>query len=463
MREVVDREAELEALRAVAFAPRPSLTILRGRRRVGKSFLLRAAIPEGRVVSFQADEQDETAQLSLLAQEASRLLRGAPPLVFGDWEAAFQFFGQQAEQDALVVIFDEFQYLCAAQPALPSVLQRHWDDWERTGLAIALIVAGSALSFMDGLLSHGSPLYGRASYRPLLLPLDFRQATEFAPAGAAPRSRIERYGVLGGTPQYQVWAGARPLRRVIREVILAKGAPLYEEPLQLVRGEEGVRDPLPYFSILRALGHGDTRTGDIASKIGLDTSHTAKLLERLAALGYVELREPLVPRGAAKARSLWRIADPYFRFWFRYVFPNRSRLERELVEEVLVEIESDLDTYMGPIFEDVCRTWLGRYSQLGSDSTGVGSWWSRRSDADVDVVAIRDDDYRVLGSCKWTHRPGARMLDQLYEHRALLGARAAQARLVLFARDGFPQELRKRGEAEDISLVSATDLFAEAS
>src|ERR1041385_7111278 len=165
----VNREAELAELGRRAAAP-PGLVVLRGRRRVGKSHLLQAAFAPQRLVSFRADEQSEAGQLGLLAREAARLLPGAPPLTFANWSDALDFFAAQARQGSLVVVLDEFQYLCASQPALPSILQRAWDRWQRERLPVLLVLSGSAITFMEGLLGQGAPLYGRADYRPLLPP-----------------------------------------------------------------------------------------------------------------------------------------------------------------------------------------------------------------------------------------------------------------------------------------------------
>jgi len=453
----INRTDELRRLRELNSASEPALVVLRGRRRVGKSALLQQAFPRGRVVSYQADEQDEAAQLRLLAREAAGLIRGTPPLAFSDWDTALEFFETTAADVSVVVILDEFQFLCSAQPALPSIIQRHWDRWQRAGTPLQLVLAGSALSFMDGLLDHGAPLFGRATYRPLLQPLDYRDAAKLGPAAASPAKRIVRYGVLGGTPQYQLWAGRRSTPTLIRDTILTKGAPLYEEPLQLLRSEEGLREPQSYFSVLRALASGRTRTGEIAGAILRDTSATAKVLERLAELGYVELLEPLQPTGP-RARGIWRIADPYFRFWFRYVFPNRSRLERGRVEEVHREIEADLDSYIGFVFEDVCRTWVARHSEVVPGADSVGSWWSRRADAEIDVVAMRGRDYRLLGSCKWSRNAGEDVIERLQTHRALLGPRAAQAELAVFAR-GFSKRARERAARERVRLVEVDELF----
>jgi len=133
------------------------------------------------------------------------LLPGRPPLRFDGWAEVLEFIEAQAAGAPLVVVLDEFQWLCAAQRALPSLIQRAWDRWQRRGTQVVLVLAGSALSFMEGLLAHGSPLYGRATLRPRIAPLDYREAARFL-AAPKPEAAIRRYAVLGGTPQYQVWA-----------------------------------------------------------------------------------------------------------------------------------------------------------------------------------------------------------------------------------------------------------------
>jgi AAA+ ATPase superfamily predicted ATPase len=455
----VNREAELAELGRLAADP-PGLVVLRGRRRVGKSHLLQAAFAPQRLVSFQADEQSEAGQLGLLAREAARLLPGAPPLTFATWSDALDFFAAQARQGSLVVVLDEFQYLCASQPALPSILQRAWDRWQRERLPVLLVLSGSAITFMEGLLGQGAPLYGRADYRPLLPPLDLWAASEFAAAGTAPDGLIERYAVLGGTPQYQVWAGRRGVSAIIRDVVLAKGAPLYEEPLNLLRSQEGIREPGTYFAALLAIAQGQTSTGQIASRAQVSSSVAGRMLDRLRELGYVEQREP-VDFQSQRARSYWRIGDPYFRFWFRYVFPNRSRLDRGLVDDVAGEVSADLSTFVGHVFEDCARAWVGRRSPFAAASLEVGSWWSRKGDAEIDVVAMGKDEYVLLGACKWRQGDvGVDVLDQLYAHRALLGPKAARASLGLFARRGFSASLRRRAEQEHVLLVTAADVLA---
>jgi len=458
--DVVDREREIAELQALA-ADLPALVILRGRRRIGKTFLLRVALTGDRVVHFQAEEQPRALQLEAFARECSRLVAGAPPLSFGTWADALQFVGDQASQVApLVIALDEFQYLASSDPALVSTIQRFWDRWDAQRTPVLLVLSGSALSFMQGLLTGSQPTFGRSVYRPVLLPLTYRDCAAFAPEGASADALIERFAVLGGTPQYQHWAGSRSLARIVSETILPPDAALHSEPENLIRLEEGIRGPGPYFGVLQAIAEGYSATSTIAGRLEVKQQLATQYLFRLQQLGYVARVEPLEPGGKGAARSHWRTIDPYLRFWFRYVLVNRSRLARGRIAEVAGEIRDDLATFIGPVFEDVCRDWVGRYSALGEGALEVGSWWSRRSNVEVDVVTLDKQGYGLLGSCKWwRNRVGVAELDDLYRARAAMGPKAARARLALFARSGFSREVEERAALENVSLVGSADLF----
>lgn len=452
---LIDRAAERRRLVEAVDLP-PQLVVIRGRRRVGKSFLIHDSLEGRRQVSLQADEQEEGGHLELLAEETSRLLPGAPPLRFASWDEALRFLGSEAEREPLCVVLDEFQWLLQAQPALDSIVQRHWDRWQRASTPMTLILSGSALSLMEGLLDHGSPLFGRADYRPLLEPLDYRDATELAQPGLSPAEKLRRFAVLGGIPQYQVWAGDGRVLPAIGARILRKGESMYEEPLHLLREEQRIREPGTYFAILRAIASGATRFNELKQRARVE-SNLDVMLARLEELGYVERRVPVGPAGG---RPSYRIRDPFFRFWFRYVFPARSRLERGRIDEVLSEVEADLDTFMGLAFEDCCRDWVGRYAPADAIPRfdDLGSWWSRSGDLEIDVVATRKERPVLLGSCKWSTRMPASALEGLRRQQQRLGGSAAEARLVLFAR-GFAPALTRRASSEGVALVSAADLF----
>jgi uncharacterized protein len=451
---MIDRQEELERLRRAA-AEAPQLVVMRGRRRVGKSYLLDRSFAEHRVVYFQADEGEARGHLDFLAAELGRLVNA--PIAFGDWNEALSSLDEQARQQPLVVVLDEFQWMLQAEPLLDSIVMRHFDRWERARIPITLVISGSALSMMEQLLEGERPMFGRAGYRPFLQPFDYRDAALFASSATSAAQKLLRYGVLGGTAQYQVWAGQASLREILKHRILTKDEPLFEEPLQLIRGESAIREPGNYYEVLRAIARGATHFNEILqqSKISSGQLLTGRL-DRLAKLRYIDERRPLGGNGSPS----WSVSDPFFRFWFRYVYPNRSRLQRGRVEEVCEAILTDIDNHMGGVFEQVCRDWAGRYSaeeQLAG-AEDIGAYWTRTHDVEVDLVARGRKGIVAVGSCKWSTRADTHDLDRLIELRGRIRG-AGSAALYVFARD-FHKSLVERAERDGVRLVSADELFA---
>jgi AAA+ ATPase superfamily predicted ATPase len=235
---------------------------------------------------------------------------------------------------------------------------------------------------------------------------------------------------------------------------------LYEDPRHLLREGEGIRDPGTYLSILRAIATGARRHNEIAQRAGVPTGNLLRKLERLEDLGYVAPHVPLAADGGVD-RSRYEIADPYFRFWFRYIAANRSRLEGGRVREVLAEIVSDLDNTMGWAFERCCRRWVSAYAdeQAIGAAREVGSWWARDGSTEIDIVGVRSRRYVLLGSCKWRRTVGMDALADLRAQQGVLGPRAAHARLALFARESFSSELRRTAAEQGVLLIAAADLF----
>jgi hypothetical protein len=251
------------------------------------------------------------------------------------------------------------------------------------------------------------------------------------------------------------------LDEALAERVLAKDAPLYDDPRHLLRDGEGIRDPGTYLAILRAIARGATHHNAIAQQAKVPTGNLARKIARLEDLGYVTARSPLAADGH-EDRSSYQITDPYFRFWFRYVANNRSRLDRGRVQEVLEEILSDLDNTMGWAFEQCCRQWVGRYADetaVGAPQQ-VGSWWSRYGTSEIDVVGVRRHRYVLVGSCKWRRTADLDVLADLRRQQDTLGAKAARARLAIFARDGFTDALREQAVEDDVLLIAAHELFS---
>lgn len=451
---MIDRENEAARLIAAADEA-PQLVVMRGRRRVGKSYLLNHAFEGRRFIYFQADEGEERGHLDLLAGVVADLV--SAPIAFQDWDAALEYLGAVAAEERLVVALDEFQWMLRAQPQLDSKIVRHFDEWERSGRNLTLVLSGSALTLMEELIEGARPMFGRAGYRPLIEPFPPPVATLFASPSISDEAKVRRFGALGGTAQYQVWAGRSALGTVIRERILTKGEPLYEEPLQLIRGEDEIREPGSYYEILRVIATGSTQFSEIESKSKITSrSLLSKRLKRLESLRYIQQREPVGGNGTA----LWEAADPYFAFWFRYVYPNRSRLAMGRVEEVADAIEADMDNYMGWVLERICRDWAAARAPHPefAEAAEVGSYWTRTHNVEVDVVARTKRRYTALGSCKWSANADTHTLDDLEESRDAISG-AADAKLFIFAR-GFNKALTERAKNEGVTLVGIAELLA---
>ena len=459
MQGMVDRERERALLLEAAASP-PALAVLIGRRRVGKSFLLARTLVGPRVISFQGDEQPERQQLDLLAAEIGRGLFGTDALRLESWDHAFRLLGEQARIAPIVLVLDEFQWLKASQPALDSILQRHWDEWDRERVPLTVVLTGSALTLMERLLDRSAPLFGCATVRARIAPLDFRDAVAFSDA-SDPVELLRRWAVIGGTPQYNVWAGRGGFEETVRAV-LAKDRPLYDEPRHLLREDEGIRDPGTYLAVLRAIAGGSTTYNEIAQQAGVISPNLVRMLDRLENLGYIVPSSPLAADGPVQ-RTIYEIADPYFRFWLRYVARNRSRLERGRIDEVVDEVRADLDTFMGGAFEACCRDWLATHApdELTGAPEQVGRWWSRDGRTEIDVVGVLRGRYVVVGSCKWRRTADTDVLGGLLEQQRVLGPKAAEARRFVFAREGFTKALVTRAEELDVQLVRVRDLYAE--
>lgn len=383
---------------------------------------------------------------------------------FPAWEAAFRALADLPGRP--VIVLDEFTYLMSSNPALPSVLQKVWDERLRHS-RVMLILSGSYIGLMEReILGYQAPLYGRRTGSTLLQPLDLAAAARFFPHYSA-EQQIEAWAVLGGMPYYLLACSDRmTVFDNIRERILATTGPLYNEP-QLLLLEE-LREPRNYFSILRAIAQGNTRLNEIgqAARIG-DVRTTARYLDMLQQLRIVRRRVPATESHPEKSRrGIYVIDDLFLRFWFRYVHPYHSALELGLGEAVLEQrIRPTFDQHVGWAFEEAARQHvarLARAGQLAGLPERIGGWWDRA--AEVDVVAISDGDgAMLLGECKWSRNPvGPAVLDGLKRKAALIdpAGRWPQVRYAVFARSGFAPELEALAVVEDVLLVGPDDMVA---
>lgn len=481
MRAFIDREEELRSLEELC-GMRPQVVLLWGRRRVGKSALIERFAQGKPTISFQADQGTASEQLRLfteriLAYRPDPILAAAP---LANWDQALAYVlslvrAAKAERHSLLVVLDEFPYLATSTPRLASAIQAVLEDVRREDLPLFLVLAGSQIGMFEEHVLQG-PLYGRRTWGEQLPPLGYREAGEFFPGWSA-ADRLRAWAVLGGIPYYlEQWDPARSLDWNVQNRVLRKGQVLYEEADLLVKEELGSEASV-YLSVIGAVASGATRQSEIADRAGVSPSSSAgKYLSQLRRLHILDHIRPA--RAPENARSgVWRVADGYLRFWFRFVRSNRTDLEARRVPEVFRDrVRPHLDQFVSwPAFEDACREHTRR--AIGSDPAfpthgEVGAWWGpipderhpgtrRTREGEIEIVAYDGRDLVLAGEAKWQNGlVDADALTQLEATVRHVPGYAPSTRLVLYSREGFTPQLERRARASAVVLRTVGDLYS---
>ncbi len=462
----IDREAELAALEHLYASDRAELFILYGRRRVGKTELVRYFCQGKPNLFFVATLSANADQLASFSQAVWGFTHSEVPegFTFPSWEAALRALADLPGRP--VVVLDEFTYLMNANPALPSILQKVWDSALRH-THVVLILSGSYIGLMEReVLGYQAPLYGRRTGSVLLEPLDVASAAQFFQDYGA-EERIEAWAVLGGMPYYlQAFTDRQPVLDNVRERILATTGLLYNEPHLLLLEE--LREPRNYFSVLRAIAQGNARLNEIRQQARIGDARTvARYLDVLQQLRIVRRRVPATDSQPEKSRrGMYVIDDLFLRFWFRYVHPHQSALALGLVDAVLEQrLRPTFEQHVGWAFEEAARQHvarLAREGRLGWLPERIGAWWDRAGE--VDVVAVSDGDGTLLlGECKWSRKPvGRAVVDDLKRKASLVdpAGRWPKVHYAVFARAGFTPELEALAKSEGILLVGPEEITA---
>jgi AAA+ ATPase superfamily predicted ATPase len=448
----IDRQAELQLLEERYASDQAELFVLYGRRRVGKTALLARFCQDKRHVFFVADLDVEPVLRAALSAAVNAELLGpeAASAVYPSWQDIFLLLARHAQAERLVVVLDEFTYLVDAHPPLASTLQRVWDS-DLAHTRLMLILCGSYVGMMEeAVLGYQAPLYGRRTGQYLLEPLSFHDAREFFPAYDL-ADQVRAFAVFGGIPAYlRVVSTAQPLLANVGQQVLTRGTFLYDEVRFLLQQE--LREPRNYFAVLEAIASGRTRLNEIKQATGLDG--VSSYLDTLRGLRLVKRVVPVTEDKPHKSRrGIYRLRDPSFRFWFRFVHPNRTLLERGGAQVALDRLVApQLDAFTAPVFEEICRQFLWRLGLAGGLPflpLRIGGWW--RANEEIDAVAVGQGE-ALLVECKWTGCPiGADVLRNL-ERKAALVSKELGSRQLLFglcARGGFTPQVEKEAARRD--------------
>jgi hypothetical protein len=466
---VYDRDFEWSALMnfAGSASPRVRLGIVSGRRRQGKTFLLRALAEATGAFYYAAAEATTTDSLRDLGAAMAAHTGAALPYAIRDWNEAVRAI-RETFPDGLAII-DEFPYLIRSDPSLPSLLQRALDDqaWGQQVRGTRFLLCGSAMSVMGGLLAGNAPLRGRSALELLVAPFDYRTAARFWEIDNDPTLAVLVHSIVGGTPAYRSEFVADDVpdsrddfdRWVIRTV-LNPAIPLFREARYLLAEETDIREPALYNSVLGAIAAGNATRGGIANYIGRKSSEVMHPLNVLEDAGLITREaDPFHAR-----KSLYRIAEPLITFYEAIMRPTWTQLEQRQAAAVWRRQRSAfMSEVVGPHFEALCRDWAAHAGEdaFGGFPASVAATAVadpiNKAQIEVDVAVLSagnpEEPKRVLslGEAKWGEVMGIGHLDRLRRARDLLSARghhAADAVLACYSGAGFTSDLAK---------VAATD------
>jgi len=438
-----------------------------GRRRVGKSRLLIEATRDRPTIYYQATKIAASMSVDLFKAEAERVV-GSDSLLgsLEDWLGVLTYLEQVATTriPGLTVVLDEFPYLCEAYAALPSIFQKYCDGLRDRGGPLNLILCGSKISFMEELLGEKNPMHGRQTFELDVNPLPFRDAARFFPDWA-PEERLCAYGIFGGMPYYlNLCDPSMTLGANVRDLVLSTGAPLADEPNNLLQAE--LRDVTRYATILRAIADGCTASGDIIGRVReiRDSSALAPYIRKLEELRLIRIVRSLDASERERDRRYY-LDDPFLAFWYRFYLPNASALVAGHADDVWKHtIEPYLDDYMGGLFEWICRDYARLFAQepLPTAAREVGQIWAKSYD--IDVAGRLLDKAYVSGECKWWSGPvGVNVLEHLRDttgRTAYYADPKAQLYYLLFSRSGFTDDLKLYGDGDpSVRLLGPNELL----
>ena len=407
----IGRQSELAKLQE-EHSNGSSFVILYGRRRVGKTTLIKEFLKDKLSFYFLATEELEKQSMKRFSGVIARATGNAllERASFSDWMDLFQLVADYQPETKKVLVIDEFPYLVKSNPAFPSILQHAWDELLKEK-NVMLILCGSLIGMMQKhALSYDSPLYGRRTSQMRLRPLTFSEIYETQ--NLSFEESVEQYAITGGVPKYmEFFENAKPLNRNIQETILSKSGFLYEEPYFLLKSES--LTAVNYFSIIKTIADGNHKFGKIAGVLEQDSPSLSPYMALLADLGFIEKRTPITEKNPEKSRKgLYFISDNFIRFWFHYVYPFRGELELDNTQIVFDEMQKDfIKTFVPFVYEDVCQNIFAKLCQSGSipfNPSRIGSYWLNDYDSDtqIDVMAVDNRNMRVFaGECKYHKKP----------------------------------------------------------
>ena len=454
----IGRERELDSLNSLYSSGKFEFVVIYGRRRVGKTELIKHFIEGKNAIYFTGVESNAKQNLENFSQSILEYISGidSSGTSYSSFQIALDAAFRLAEKERIVLAIDEYPYVARASKSFASTLQMIIDKYKENS-KMMLILCGSSISYMeDRVLAYKAPLYGRKNAQIKLFPFSFEETCRYLKNFSAEEKALA-YGIMGGTPQYLLQMNDKlSIEKNIRNTYLNPISSIYEEPTNLLKQE--VREPAIYSAVITAIATGASRMSEISSKVGEDTNKCSTYIKSLLTLGIVKKETPYGEK--ASKRTIYSIDDNMFRFWYRFVPENASLIARGAEDLVYKRIEPQLSDYMGKVFEEICKQYLWKLLLDGKspiEFSSLGRWWGNdpvnKCQAEIDIVGAQDKDNAVFAECKWTNeKVDLSVLKTLVERSNLFNYK--NKHFFLFSKSGFTKGcVDKAKKLGNVSLV----------
>jgi len=461
----VDRNDALAFLEERYKSNSPEMAVLYGRRRVGKTELMLKFLENKKGIYFLASTEGDRQNIRDFSRIAGRFINDEnfSRLDFPDWHIFFETlikhaaFSETMKKEKIVIVMDEFPFLIQSNRAIPSIFQKIWELAMKKE-NIMLVLSGSAIGIMESeVLGVKSPLYGRRTGQWQLHPLDFIYLKGFLPYSMEQLAMT--WFAVGGIPAYLLkFAPKISFWENISNNVIKKGSYLYMEAEMLLNDE--FREPKNYKLIFKAVALGCNTLGEIYNYTGFDKSMVSKYLEVLKKLHIIKEEIPVTASEKFK-RRLYFISDPYFNFWFRFVYPNKIDLEAGRNEEILFLIKKDFPEYSGHMFEFLVEEMIRNKHILDEFSfSKIGRWWHK--DMEIDIVALNERTKEILFcECKWQNKKtDVSVLADLKEKAkyVIWNNESRKERFVVVSKSGFTKDAESFAKENGFLLFDLNDL-----
>lgn len=454
----IGREKELNRLNQLYNDTNFQFVVMFGRRRIGKTEILKEFSKNKNVIFYSAIEKQNN--LEDFSKTILSHFNESENLSINTWQSALEYISNHSS-NKIVLIIDEFPYIAKVEPYVKSIFQHTIDHiWKDKN--IMLILCGSSVSFMvNVVMGRKSPLYGRNTSVMEVLPFDYDMVDKFLP-NYTKEEQLITYGILGGVPYYlSKFSKNKTLLENIANTIIDSGSQLKEEPITLLKAE--LREPMTYNEILEAIANGATKLTEIADKTHIAPN---KLPVYLKSLIEMRIIDKIICAGEKKnsKKSQYIIKDNFFAFWYRFVFANQTKIDFMEAIDYVKSIKNNIQEYMGFKFKNICYQYLKKEAKKGNlpfiPST-LGKWWgtnpSTKKPDDIDILGIDQKNY-LFCECKFKNEKfDLKELNNLINISSTF-KNAESKYYYIFIKSSFSSSVIQEAQKYNIKLITINDM-----